>query len=72
MRLFPLNSLNYILFLLFFFNITSAEEGYLSSQFRVQELFVKFQKSVVRVKASREDVIDGKTKRFLKMGSGFL
>ena len=57
--------------LLFFLNIAHAEIGYLTSQLRVQELFAKFKNSVVRVKAVREDTVDGKQKRFLKMGSGF-
>jgi S1-C subfamily serine protease len=58
-----------------FFSIASifcvAEQDYLSTQLRIQDLFSKFESSVVRVKATREEVIKGKTKRLLKMGSGF-
>ena len=43
----------------------------LSTQLRIQELFKKNESAVVQVKATREEVVDGKTKRLLKMGSGF-
>ena len=51
--------------------ICAADQDYLSTQLRIQDLFSKFESSVVRVKATREEVIQGKTKRLLKMGSGF-
>ena len=54
-----------------FINSVFGEQNYLSSQLRVQELFKKYENSLVRVKATRQDLIDGKTKRLLKMGSGF-
>lgn len=62
------------MFALFFSNISVFADGvddYLSTQLRVQELFVKFKSSVVRVKATREQDVNSKTKRLLKMGSGF-
>ena len=49
----------------------NGADDYLSTQLRVQELFAKFKSSVVRVKATREQEVNGKTKRLLKMGSGF-
>ncbi|MDG0963845.1 MAG: S1C family serine protease [Opitutales bacterium] len=52
-------------------NSVVGEQNYLSSQLRVQELFKKYENSLVRVKATRQDLVDGKTKRLLKMGSGF-
>ena len=64
-----------VCFVLSFFSIVSIvranEEDYLSTQLRIQDLFSKFESSVVRVKATREEVVKGKTKRLLKMGSGF-
>ena len=61
-------------FALFFsklFVFANGADDYLSTQLRVQELFAKFESSVVRVKATREQEVKGKTKRLLKMGSGF-
>jgi S1-C subfamily serine protease len=49
----------------------NVEEGYLGTQLRIQSLFKKHKSSIVRVKATRETVVKGKTKRLLKMGSGF-
>jgi len=43
----------------------------LNLESRIQQIFKKYQSSVVRVKATREVVSDGKSKRLLKMGSGF-
>ena len=51
--------------------VCAADQDYLSTQLRIQDLFSKFESSVVRVKATREEEIKGKTKRLLKMGSGF-
>ena len=51
--------------------VRGNEEDYLTTQLRIQDLFSKFESSVVRVKATREEVVKGKTKRLLKMGSGF-
>ena len=51
--------------------VFATDQDYLSTQIRIQELFSKYESSVVRVKATREEVINGKTKRLLKMGSGF-
>lgn len=63
----------FLSFLLFFsfVNPIFCEQNYLSSQLRVQELFKKYEISLVRVKATRQNLVDGKTKRLLKMGSGF-
>ena len=61
-------------FALFFSELlcfANGEEDYLATQLRIQELFRKYESSVVRVKATREEVVNGKTKRLLKMGSGF-
>ena len=61
-------------FALFFSGLlcfANGEEDYLATQLRIQELFRKYESSVVRVKATREEVVNGKTKRLLKMGSGF-
>ena len=64
-----------VCFALSFFSIVSVvranEEDYLSTQLRIQDLFSIFESSVVRVKATREEVVKGKAKRLLKMGSGF-
>lgn len=66
---------NFFFFPLFFssFLLTafSSEQSFLSTQLRIQELFEKYESAVVQVKATREEVVDGKTKRLLKMGSGF-
>ena len=51
--------------------VCAADQDYLSTQLRIQDLFSKFESSVVRVKATKEEEIKGKTKRLLKMGSGF-
>jgi S1-C subfamily serine protease len=63
----------FISFILFFSfgNQGFGEQNYLLSQLRVQELFKKYENSLVRVKATRQNLVDGKTKRLLKMGSGF-
>ena len=64
-----------VCFALSFFSIINIvranDEDYLSTQLRIQDLFSKFESSVVRVKATREEVVKGKAKRLLKMGSGF-
>ena len=44
---------------------------YLATQARLQELFIKYESSVVRVKATRQDQTSENKKRILKMGSGF-
>lgn len=44
---------------------------YLATQARLQELFIKYESSVVRVKATRQDLTSENKKRILKMGSGF-
>lgn len=49
----------------------SDEASFLSLQTRIQEVFRLSQSSVVRVKAAREQRVDNKVKRLLKMGSGF-
>ena len=46
-------------------------ETFLSLQSRIQEIFKQSEKSVVRVKAAREEKADQKVRRILKMGSGF-
>ena len=45
--------------------------SFLSLQSRIQEVFNGSRSSVVRVKAAREQRVDNKVKRLLKMGSGF-
>jgi S1-C subfamily serine protease len=55
--------------LLYFF--TFADQEYLSFQSRVQEIFNKNESSVVRVKATGENIVGAKKTRLLKMGSGF-
>jgi S1-C subfamily serine protease len=46
-------------------------ESFLSLQSRIQEVFNGSRSSVVRVKAAREQRVDSKVQRLLKMGSGF-
>jgi len=46
-------------------------ESFLSLEARIQDVFNGSRSSVVRVKAAREQRVDNKVKRFLKMGSGF-
>lgn len=46
-------------------------ESFLSLESRIQDVFNGSRSSVVRVKAAREQRVDNKVKRFLKMGSGF-
>ena len=55
--------------LLSFFSL--ADQEYLSFQLRVQEIFSKYKTSIVRVKATGENTVEGKKTRLLKMGSGF-
>ena len=55
----------------YFLQICSASETSLSSQAQIQQIFKEKKTAVVRVKATRVDKLNGKTKRFLKMGSGF-
>jgi putative serine protease PepD len=65
---------NFFVFVLFFlplFCFHANSQNYTSVQLRIQELFKKYESSVVRVKATREDILEGKPKRLLKMGSGF-
>jgi S1-C subfamily serine protease len=70
-------SLPVFIALSFFFQFTYASAGqeedlsFLSLQNRIQEVFNSSKKAIVRVKAAREDRIDNKVKRLLKMGSGF-
>ena len=53
------------------FSLEGESPDYLNIQTRIQEIFETSKSSVVRVKATREIVSDGKTRRILKMGSGF-
>ena len=46
-------------------------QDYFNLQSRIQEIFEASKTSVVRVKATREVVAEGKTRRILKMGTGF-
>ena len=62
---------SFSLFFSFVLTAFSSEQSFLSTQLRIQELFKKNESAVVQVKATREEVVDGKTKRLLKMGSGF-
>ena len=55
----------------YFLQICSASETSLSYQAQIQQIFKDKKTAVVRVKATRVDKLNGKTKRFLKMGSGF-
>ena len=57
---------------LFIFHLpTFGKVDYLATQARLQELFIKYESSVVRVKATRQDLTSENKKRILKMGSGF-
>ena len=60
-------------FCLFFnsLHFSSASDTQLSSQAQIQQIFKDKETAVVRVKATRVDNLNGKAKRFLKMGSGF-
>ena len=62
---------SFALFFLDLLCVAKGEEDYLGTQLRIQSLFKKYESSIVRVKATRETVEKGKTKRLLKMGSGF-
>ena len=50
---------------------TEKVEDFLSLQTRIQEIFETSKLSIVRVKATRERIENQKTRRLLKMGSGF-
>lgn len=61
----------FALFFSFLSIFSFGDDFYHSTQLRLQELFERYKSSVVRVKATREQMVEGKTKRLLKMGSGF-
>ena len=56
--------------LLFSNDLVNQPNG-LDLESRIEGVFSKYHASVVRVKATREITADGKSKRLLKMGSGF-
>ena len=69
--LLPAKVISFVFLFPLLYLITFAEQEYLSFQSRVQEIFNKNESSVVRVKATGENIVEDKKTRLLKMGSGF-
>lgn len=69
--LLPAKVISFVFVFFFLYLFSFAEQGYLSFQLRIQEIFNKNESSIVRVKATGENIVEGKKTRLLKMGSGF-
>ena len=63
--------LGFILLGQIFYSQVYSQDNVLGLEYRIQTIFSEKSNSVVRVKASRVAKSGDKTKRFLKMGSGF-